>query len=99
MAFANSGMPVTLLDIDADAVDHSLAAIRGEYEGRVKRGRMTQDAAEERIALIEGSTDYGALSQSDVVIEAVFENMDLKKKIFSTLDEACKAKLLFPKTD
>ncbi len=91
MAFANAGLPVTLLDVDEDAVNGALASIRGDYERRVERGRMTQDAVEERVALISGATDYGALSDSDVVIEAVFENMALKKKIFSVLDETMKA--------
>jgi 3-hydroxyacyl-CoA dehydrogenase len=91
MAFANAGLPVTLLDIDQNAVDGALSAIRGEYESRVKRGRMSQDAVEGLVALISGSTNYGALSDSDVVIEAAFENMALKKKIFASLDKACKA--------
>ena len=90
MAFANAGLPVTLLDVDRSAVDNALQAVRGEYERRVAKGRMTQDAVGERLALISGSTDYGALRESDVVIEAVFENMDLKKKIFAALDETCK---------
>lgn len=90
MAFANSGIPVTLLDIDQAAIESSLATIEGEYERRVRRGRMTRAAVEERLALIGGSTDYGALANADVVIEAVFENMELKKKIFSALDETCK---------
>lgn len=90
MAFANAGLPVTLLDVDQGAVDQALATIRGEYERRVARGRMTQDEVEQRLALITGTTDYGDLADKDVVIEAVFENMDLKKKIFATLDNTCK---------
>jgi len=90
MAFANAGMPAILLDIDQAAVEASLSAIRGEYEGRVKRGRMSQDDAEEKIARITGSVDYGDIADSDLVIEAVFENMALKKKIFTQLDETCK---------
>jgi 3-hydroxyacyl-CoA dehydrogenase len=90
MAFANAGLPVTLLDIDQGAVDKSIETIRGEYERRVARGRMTQEAVEERMVVISGSTDYGDLADTDVVIEAVFENMDLKKKIFTSLDETCK---------
>jgi 3-hydroxyacyl-CoA dehydrogenase len=91
MAFANAGLPVTLLDVDQVAVDHALVAIRGEYEQRVKRGRMTENDAMERVALIGGTTDYGDIAEADVVIEAVFENMALKKKIFATLDDTCKA--------
>lgn len=90
MAFANAGLPVTLLDVDRNAVDAALAAIRSEYEQRVKRGKMTREAMEERVALISGSADYDALADTDVVIEAVFENMELKKQVFASLDKVCK---------
>jgi 3-hydroxyacyl-CoA dehydrogenase len=91
MAFANAGLPVTLLDIDQDAVDSGLATIRGEYERRVKKGRMTSEAVEERVALIQGSVNYDDFADADVVIEAVFENMALKKEIFAALDDTCKS--------
>jgi len=91
MAFANAGLPVTLLDIDQDAVDAGLATIRGEYERRVKKGRMTSEAVEERVALIQGSVNYDDVADADVVIEAVFENMALKKEIFTALDDTCKS--------
>jgi len=91
MAFANAGLPATLLDIDQDAVDAGLVAIRGEYERRVKKGRMTAEAAEERVALIQASVNYDDVADADVVIEAVFENMALKKEIFATLDDTCKS--------
>lgn len=90
MAFADAGIPVTILDIDQKAVDAALGAIRNEYGRRVRKGRMTEDAAEQRLASIKGSTDYADVSSADVVIEAVFENMALKKKIFTTLDNSCK---------
>lgn len=91
MAFANAALPVTLLDVDRVAVDNALATIRGEYEGRVKRGRMLQEDVETRVHLISGSTDYGSLATADVVIEAVFEDMELKKKVFESLDKSCRA--------
>lgn len=91
MAFANAGIPVTILDIDQAAVDKGVEAIRGEYERRVKKGRMTGDEVAQRMSLIAGSTDYATLGSADVVIEAVFENMALKKQIFATLDDVCKA--------
>lgn len=90
MAFANAGLPVTLLDVDQGAVDAGLTAIRDEYERRVARGRMTAEAVAERLALIKGAVSYDAVAEADVVIEAVFENMALKKKIFSALDDTCK---------
>jgi 3-hydroxyacyl-CoA dehydrogenase len=94
MAFANVGTPVTLLDVDQDAVDAAIDGIREEYGRRVKRGRMTSEDAEDRVALIKGSTEYGDIASADVVIEAVFENMALKKKIFAQLDETCKARAI-----
>ena len=90
MACANSGIPVALLDVDRSAVDASLAAIRAELERRVERGRMTADAAEQRLGLIRGSVDYADFAECDVVIEAVFEDMALKKKVFEQLDTHCK---------
>ncbi len=91
MAFANAGIPVIMLDVDQQAVDAGVEAIRGEYGRRVERGRMTPEAVEQRMSLISGSTDYADIADVDVVIEAVFENMELKKKIFATLDATCKA--------
>jgi len=90
MAFANAGLPATLLDVDQGAVDAGLEAIRGEYDRRVARGRMTAEAVDERMALIKASVNYGDIADADVVIEAVFENMALKKKIFAALDDTCK---------
>jgi 3-hydroxyacyl-CoA dehydrogenase len=90
MAFANAGIPVKMLDVDRKSVDAGLEAIRGEYERRVKKGRMTSEAVEQRVALITGCTDYADMAKADVVIEAVFENMALKKEIFAKLDDTCK---------
>ncbi len=91
MAFANAGIPVTILDLDRSAVDAALDAIRGEYGRRVRKGRMTAAAVDERMASISGSTDYAGIASADVVIEAVFEKMALKKEIFGKLDGTCKA--------
>lgn len=91
MAFANAGIPVSILDVDQKAVDAAVDAIRGEYERRVKKGRMTAEAVDERMHLISGGSDYADIADADVVIEAVFENMALKKKIFAKLDDTCKA--------
>jgi len=90
MSFANAGIPVTLLDVDKDAVARSIDAIRSEYQRSVKKGRITEDGLEACMKLITGADDYGAIAKSDVVIEAVFENMALKKKIFAELDKTCK---------
>jgi 3-hydroxyacyl-CoA dehydrogenase len=90
MCFANAGIPVTVIDTNQEALDRGLKVIDGNYASMVKRGRITPDDKAKRLALITGALDYAALAHADVVIEAVFENMDLKKKIFAALDKACK---------
>ncbi|MDX1403698.1 MAG: 3-hydroxyacyl-CoA dehydrogenase NAD-binding domain-containing protein [Woeseiaceae bacterium] len=90
MAFANAGIPVRLLDVDKKAVDAGLDAIRGEYQRRVDKGRMTAESADSKVALITGATNYADIADADVVIEAVFENMALKKEIFAKLTKTCK---------
>ncbi|MEJ2129615.1 MAG: 3-hydroxyacyl-CoA dehydrogenase NAD-binding domain-containing protein [Woeseiaceae bacterium] len=90
MAFANAGLPVTLIDVDQEAVDKSLGLIRGEYDRRVRKGRMTEADVQRRMELVSGSVDYNDLADADVVIEAVFEVMSLKKDIIRRLDEVCK---------
>lgn len=94
MAFANAELPVILMDVDGDAVETALKLIREEYSRRVSKGRMTEAQAEERMALIHGSTEYRAFADADVVIEAVFENMALKKEVFTRLDAVCKARAI-----
>jgi 3-hydroxyacyl-CoA dehydrogenase len=91
MAFANAGLPVILMDVDSDAVKRALDLIREEYGRRVSKGRMTQAELEGSMALIRGSTKYRDFADADVVIEAVFENVALKKKVFESLDSVCKA--------
>jgi 3-hydroxyacyl-CoA dehydrogenase len=90
MAFANSGIPVILLDVDRKNVDAGIEAIRSEYDRRVSRGRMSAGDAKDRLGLISGSVNYDDVSDADVVIEAVFESMSLKQQIFSKLDAHCK---------
>ncbi len=91
IAFANAGIPVTLLDVTPDALQRGLGAVDATFASMVKRGRI--DAAEKarRMALISGTLAYADLSGSDVIIEAVFENMALKKKIFAEMDAVAKA--------
>ena len=90
MNFANAGIPVTVLDVDQGALDAGLARVKMNYDGSVSRGRMTEEQAAEKMSLIAGTTDYADLADADIVIEAALEDMDLKKKIFATLDETCK---------
>jgi 3-hydroxyacyl-CoA dehydrogenase len=90
MNFANAGIPVTIADVKQESLDKGLAVIRRNYESTAKKGRITGAQVEERMGLISGTLTYDDFSDADLVIEAVFESMDLKKKIFSQLDEACK---------
>jgi 3-hydroxyacyl-CoA dehydrogenase len=90
MAFANAGVPVTLIDVDRAALDRGLATVRRNYDTSVKRGRMTPADVGQRMGLLQSSTDYGALRDVDLVIEAVFEDLALKKKIFTELDRVCR---------
>lgn len=90
MSLANGGVPVTVLDVSQEALDAGLSAIRDTYAGSVSRGSLAQSDRDERIALIDGATDYADIGGADIVIEAVFEEMALKKQVFGTLDEVCK---------
>ena len=91
MSFANAGIPVTLVEINDEALQRGLAIVRRNYEGSVKRGKLSEDGAAANLALISGATDYAALADVDLIIEAVFEDPELKKEIFAKLDDACKA--------
>jgi 3-hydroxyacyl-CoA dehydrogenase len=88
--FANAGIPVTVVDVSNDAVQAGLKKVRDTYAGQVARGRMTQEDMDKRVALVKGSVDFVDLADADIVIEAVFEDMDLKKQIFKTLEKACR---------
>lgn len=91
MNFANAGIPVLLMDASQEGLDKGLAAITKNYQSGVKKGRMTQEAMDATMGLIRPTLDYGDLSEADIVIEAVFEEMDLKKQVFEKLDAVCKA--------
>jgi 3-hydroxyacyl-CoA dehydrogenase len=90
MCFANAGIPVTLVDTTAEALERGLGVIDKNYQSMVKRGRLRPEEKDKRMAFIGTALEYQAFSQVDVVIEAVFENMELKKKIFRALDEVVK---------
>ena len=85
MACVNAGIPVLLKDASQKALDEGMAAIRKNYEVSVQRGRFTAETVAERIANIRAQTDYSGFDSVDLVIEAVFENLDLKKKVFAEL--------------
>jgi len=90
MSFANAGIPVTMIEISDEALARGLSIVERNYAGSVKRGKLGEQQAAACRALIGGSTDYAALADVDLVIEAVFEDPELKKKIFLRLDEVCK---------
>jgi 3-hydroxyacyl-CoA dehydrogenase len=90
ICFANAGLPVTVLDTSQEALDRGLAVIARTYDSMVKRGRLTAAEKDQRMALISGTLKYADLANADVVIEAVFESVDLKQKIFRALDEVVK---------
>jgi 3-hydroxyacyl-CoA dehydrogenase len=90
MNFANAGIPVTLVEIKQDALDRGLKVIRGNYERTAARGGITAADVETRMGLITGSLDMGDFKSADLVIEAVFERMDIKKDVFARLDAICK---------
>ena len=91
MNFATAGIPVTIVETREDALIRGLGVVRSNYQRSADRGRFAQDEVDTRMALIDGALDIGKLADCDLVIEAVFEDMDLKKQIFSELDKICKA--------
>src|SRR5271169_2361252 len=90
MVLANAGIPVTLKEADQAALDRGLATIQSNYANSVKRGRFTPQDAAERFKRITPTLSYDDFSKADLVIEAVFEGMALKKEVFKELDRSCK---------
>ncbi len=90
MNFANAGMQVALLEVSDEALGKGLGIIDRNYQGGVKRGKMSEEQALEYRGRITGTTDYESLSDADLVIEAVFENLELKQEVFGKLDAVCR---------
>jgi 3-hydroxyacyl-CoA dehydrogenase len=86
MAFINAGLPVTLVEMKQEALDRGLGVIRKNYESSAKKGRMTQEEVERRMGLYSPALDVSAVADCDLIIEAVFENMDVKKDLFTRLE-------------
>ncbi len=91
MNFANVGIPVTVVEITGDALDRGLAVVRKNYEASATKGRLAPRDVEARMGLIRGTTDFGAISDADIVVEAVFEEMPIKKEVFAKIDSIAKA--------
>jgi len=90
MNFLNAGIPVTLVEMSQEALDRGVGVIRRNYENSAKRGRLTEAQVDQRLALIRPTLDLTALAEVDLVIEAVFEEMAVKKEIFARLDGIAK---------
>jgi 3-hydroxyacyl-CoA dehydrogenase len=86
MCFANAGIPVRVLELSVDALERGLAVVAKNYAASVSRGSLTPQRAEHAQSLLQGVTGYGELGEADIVIEAVFEDLDLKKEVFGRLD-------------
>jgi len=94
MNFANAGIPVALLEVSAEALARGLAVIRRNYDTSVARGSLSQARADETFARIQGVGDYAALGNADIVIEAVFEDLNVKREVFARLDRVTAARAI-----
>ena len=90
MVFANAGIPCYVIDVNPEQVERGRKNVSDTYDGQVKKGRMTPDKAAERVAAVSFVTDYAGIADADLVIEAVFESMQVKKEVFGALDKALK---------
>jgi 3-hydroxyacyl-CoA dehydrogenase len=90
MNFANVGIPVTMLEINTEALERGLNIVDKNYAISVKKGKLSDDKKTQCLSLIKGTTDYNDIAEVDLVIEAVFENLDIKKEVFAKLDQVCK---------
>ena len=90
MSFASAGIPVTIIDLNPEALERGMGIIEKNYRNTQRRGGLTEAQVDAALANITPSSDFDSVAEADMVIEAVFENMDLKKKIFKDLDAKCK---------
>jgi 3-hydroxyacyl-CoA dehydrogenase len=90
MAFADAGIPSHLMDAKPEALERGLAAIRSNYANMVSRGRLTQEEMDKRVALIRPTSTWGDLAQDDMAVEAVFEDMQVKKDVLARMDSVMK---------
>ena len=90
MTYANAGIPVLLKEIDQPALDRGLAIIRKNYATTMQKGRLTQQQMDERLARIEPTLSFDRFAEADIVVEAVFEGMALKKQVFAQLDKVAR---------
>ncbi len=89
MCFAQAGFRVTLVDQDQDGIDRGMNIIRKNYDISVQRGRLSADQVSGFLSHLKATTDWESLKEADLIIEAVFENLELKQQVFKQLDEIC----------
>jgi len=90
MNFLNAGIPVTILEMKQEAIDRGVATMRKNYEAQVKKGKLKQDKYDQRMSLLSTTLNYDDLKDADLVIEAVFEEMGVKQRVFEALDKVMK---------
>lgn len=90
MSFLNAGYQVTIVEMTDSALERGVSIMRSNYDGTIKRGRLSVEQADERMGRLATSTDYQSLAECDLIIEAVFEQMDIKKQVFSHLEAVAK---------
>lgn len=94
MNFLNAGIPVTILELNQEALDKGVATIRKNYERTMKKGRLTPEQLEQRMDLLKPTLSYDDIKDADLVIEAVFEDMGVKEGVFKKLDEVAKPRAI-----
>ena len=90
MSFLNVGIPVIAVEMNQEALDRGLGVIKKNYDIQVQRGRMSAEEVDKRMSLIRGTTDYADISDVDVIIEAIYENIDVKVETFKKMDAVAK---------
>ncbi len=90
MSFLSAGVPVTLLEVDQAALDKGVATIRRNFESSLRKGKLSPEELEKRMALLRPTVSYSALGEADLIVEAVFEDMSVKEKVFRELDNVAK---------
>jgi 3-hydroxyacyl-CoA dehydrogenase len=90
MNFANAGIPIKILEVNREALDKGLGIVAKNYAATVAKGRLRQEDMDQRVGLLSGVVDYDDLKDVDIIIEAVFEDMDVKKEVFAKIDKVAK---------
>ena len=90
MSFLNVGIPVTVLEVDQQALERGVGVIKRNYDIQVQRGRMSEAEVDQRMALLTGTTDFEGLAAADVIIEAIYENIDVKIETFAKIEAVAK---------